>query len=47
MNRVFSVPKDSPMKMHRDIKESLEMLLIARTGGEEEPERGGGVANFR
>lgn len=35
------------MKMHRDIKESLEMLLITRTGGEEEPERGGGVANFR
>ena len=32
---MFSVTKESPMKMPRDIKESLEMLLITRTGGEE------------
>ena len=30
------------MKMPRDIKESLEMLLITKTGGEEGPERCGG-----
>lgn len=34
------------MKMHRDIKESLEVLLITRTGGEEEPERCGGCCQL-
>ena len=34
------------MKMPRDIKESLEMLLITKTGGEEGPERCGGCCQL-
>ena len=32
--------------MHRGIKESFEMLLITRTGGEEGPERRGGCCQL-
>lgn len=37
MNKDFSVTKEPPIKMPRDIKESLAMLLTSRIGNEEGP----------